>query len=363
MASSGAKLPERCRVIVLGSNRARSAKVVGILKEKQADDAHNGVQIEYLPCVANFGSYQDEQGNDVRYLISVDYYGTDGMSKMPQSLLPFFDEGAQVVKDEAFYGISGAAVGSGIEDPEDLGRIETFFRTISNQSVVLECIQPNPEFDSMHDELAAFKALSPEQKAEATRLQTIGPGKMAKFASSFARRLIDEVVEERRKRQGELDQAIGVSTVEEHKEPIKTPIPREVDPEKNRYSCRKCRTILFGEDDLQDPPHAPSRHQFSARKIHHGGSAAGSACQSLFLQNGLDWMGDMNGFEGKFSCPKCDAKLGAWNWSGAQCSCGTWVTPAIQIPNSKVDWIPPHQPELPVGTVVSSVVQQYQQIE
>lgn len=59
--------------------------------------------------------------------------------------------------------------------------------------------------------------------------------------------------------------------------------------------------------------------------------------------------------EGKFGCPKCDTKIGTWNWSGAQCSCGTWVVPAIQVPRSKVDLVPPQTTlsTLPVGTIVS----------
>jgi dual specificity phosphatase 12 len=58
----------------------------------------------------------------------------------------------------------------------------------------------------------------------------------------------------------------------------------------------------------------------------------------------LEWMGDdiKNGYpEGKFHCPTCNAKVGNWIWSGTQCSCGTWVVPAIQIPKGKVDVLTP----------------------
>ena len=67
-------------------------------------------------------------------------------------------------------------------------------------------------------------------------------------------------------------------------------------------------------------------------------------CQSLFLANGLDWMGDISlSAEGKLSCPnvKCGSKLGLFKWHGTQCSCGTWVVPAIMIQKSRVDIINP----------------------
>lgn len=45
------------------------------------------------------------------------------------------------------------------------------------------------------------------------------------------------------------------------------------------------------------------------------------------------------GIEGKLTCPnaKCGGRLGNFNWSGSQCSCGSWVVPAVQVVASKVD--------------------------
>ncbi|KAG5175166.1 hypothetical protein JKP88DRAFT_229260 [Tribonema minus] len=50
-------------------------------------------------------------------------------------------------------------------------------------------------------------------------------------------------------------------------------------------------------------------------------------------------MGGMDDLEGKICCPgkHCSARVGTYKWTGSQCSCGTWITPAIQIPKSKVD--------------------------
>ncbi len=36
-------------------------------------------------------------------------------------------------------------------------------------------------------------------------------------------------------------------------------------------------------------------------------------------------------------CKKCSLKLGEFFEKGTQCSCGSWVVPAVQIVKSKVD--------------------------
>jgi hypothetical protein len=41
--------------------------------------------------------------------------------------------------------------------------------------------------------------------------------------------------------------------------------------------------------------------------------------------------------EGKITCPRCNYKLGSYNWAGTQCSCGTWVAPAFMIHKSRID--------------------------
>ena len=185
---------------------------------------------------------------------------------------------------------------------------------------------------------------------------------MAEFVRHFAGRIVSDALmrlqQETGSKQQQQSKNIQLDDVNEVPEPesnhvkasegLTELIPRaqpKVDANKPRYLCRKCRTVLFGEDDLQDPPHMPSKHHFSYRKQHHSNYNVSSisaktdvaTCQSFFLQNGLAWMGNMDECEGRFHCPKCQTKVGSWNWSGAQCSCGTWVVPAVQIPRSKVD--------------------------
>ena len=44
--------------------------------------------------------------------------------------------------------------------------------------------------------------------------------------------------------------------------------------------------------------------------------------------------------EGKLCCPKCDAKVGHFNWVGIRCGCGAWVAPAEDVQSAKVDVMP-----------------------
>ena len=116
------------------------------------------------------------------------------------------------------------------------------------------------------------------------------------------------------------------------------------DETKIRYACKICRTILFGEDHLEDPPHTKARHDIRMRKLKsRSQQQVRNECGSVFLASDMDWMGNgpSNECEGKLNCPKCSTKVGIWKWAGTQCSCGTWVTPAFQVVLSKVDIIYP----------------------
>ncbi|XP_075244139.1 dual specificity protein phosphatase 12-like [Convolutriloba macropyga] len=61
-------------------------------------------------------------------------------------------------------------------------------------------------------------------------------------------------------------------------------------------------------------------------------------CSSLFVEP-VKWMEILilGVLSGKLCCPKCRNKLGSFNWSGAQCSCGAWVAPAFQLHKNAVD--------------------------
>jgi dual specificity phosphatase 12 len=121
-------------------------------------------------------------------------------------------------------------------------------------------------------------------------------------------------------------------------------------PHTTRFACKICRTILFHDCDIEDPPHTKSKHSFSSRKTKSGSNvnlSRDDECQNIFLADSLDWMGPITeSHEGKLSCPKCNGKLGMYKWHGTQCSCGTWVVPAIMIHKSRVDVISPLEQDI-----------------
>ena len=350
-----------CRLLVVGSSRIRLSRIFSSLAIPQAKleetrkcDANP--RVEYLPCIAKFASYKNESNTNIRYLESVEYYPHDSiglLSTISSSLLPFFDQDHCKYDDNnRFPLIAGVAIGSGIEGPDDTAHIERWIKTMLSgnkdpKHPIIKSITPNTKYQSMSDELLAYKQLSSAEKELVNRQQTMGPEKMVKFVIDFTIELIREAYKPLQH-----ESANEVVVGESHVEVPLQNLPHIVDPTKNRYLCRMCRTALFDESDLQDPPHKVSQHQFSRRKMQHGTVVIDVSitdhCQSYFLQDSIHWMGDdiHNGVsEGKFNCPNCCTKIGTWIWSGTQCSCGTWVVPAIQIPKSKVDVMKPIIPK------------------
>ncbi|URD97805.1 Dual specificity phosphatase, catalytic domain containing protein [Musa troglodytarum] len=107
------------------------------------------------------------------------------------------------------------------------------------------------------------------------------------------------------------------------------------------YRCKKCRRIVALQGNVVS--HVPGENEtfFDWQKRKSGNWSnrfQEQECSSLFVEP-LKWMTSVEdgALEGKLSCIKCDARLGYFNWSGIQCSCGSWITPAFQIHKSKVD--------------------------
>ncbi|KAL7452474.1 hypothetical protein ACHAWC_004193 [Mediolabrus comicus] len=397
-----------CRVAIVGAQRQRVARVAAIIHAdeclaqvdtllsvsglpSQNDPSSSPntptqlpigvpsqVKIEYLPCVATFDSYEDEDGKAVRYLSRLEYHGPNGTLVNGKTLAPFFDDlGESITNDDddnnddeipnPFPGIGAVAIGCGVDTDDDVAKVKTFMDALSsscasqatddhNMSMIIECIQPNQEFSSMKEENDAFRDMSDEMKKEVVKNRTIGPGKMANFVYAVAQIAVSQ------RWQKELSTNATLETeqhdIVQEEEDIDgtapelveiTEVPHVIDPEKTRYACKRCRSILFGTDDLEDPPHAQSLHNFRKK----GQSSSSGLCQNLFIAEPLPWMHGCSEMEGKLHCPKCNTKVGHYCWTGAQCSCGTWVTPAILVPVSKVDEMKPiSQQDISGGSMI-----------
>lgn len=136
------------------------------------------------------------------------------------------------------------------------------------------------------------------------------------------------------------------------------------------YRCRKCRCTVATSHNVVDTEqgagaaafrwHKRDKHQKQALGSgdYIGGGAGGSEEGSLFVEP-LRWMcqeggssGDsvMGGaVQGKLYCPKCQARLGSFNWSGKQSSSGAWVVPAFQLQLPKLDTLTPLPPAALTG--------------
>ena len=115
------------------------------------------------------------------------------------------------------------------------------------------------------------------------------------------------------------------------------------------FRCRKCREPLFTGQVLESHEPGGGQVAFKHHKRDHRMGGAVESCTSHFLRSDgqtnmkstEDWEGCL---QGKLTCAKCSTRVGDFNWSGMQCSCGAWVCPAIQVVKSKVDESGPPPP-------------------
>ena len=129
-------------------------------------------------------------------------------------------------------------------------------------------------------------------------------------------------------------------------------------PSRYRYHCRLCRSALFTSDEVV--PHdtssdAKGRKPFKERRW-AGLDPEVPDCTSLFLDPDVSpWVAEESRSTVATSstkvtsaaaavvhpdtiyCPQCQCKIGQQCWSGSQCSCGAWVTPAFKIHSKCVD--------------------------
>lgn len=348
---------------MVGLNGARLNKIMALVHESEEknfetafgrnplseDGPAEKLTIQYVPCIASMSSYESDDGNQIRFLASFVCHDGAPMKK-------YFD-------DDDFRSALTTVLMVGYEwHPSDCHQIEGYFKA-NNLSVSVQSVSPHPDFASLHDEMDAFKVLSECEKAKHLSDRTMGPGKMARFVLDSARSIRDKGLgisktdnEEELVEVGLASESVlfGKETsISGSHEQEQQPQQEPPNPELPMYACRICRTVLFGQNHLAED-HKQNLHSFKRHHINAKGFQQ-VACQSLFCNESvLGWLSPHGAdVEGKLECPKCSVKLGHWNWAGAQCSCGTWIVPAIQIPISKVDSI---FPATAIATVTSPTI-------
>lgn len=115
------------------------------------------------------------------------------------------------------------------------------------------------------------------------------------------------------------------------------------------YKCKKCRLYLFPTSQVV--PHIKSFEQARLnswnkmlsyyKQLGHTAKTDDKEeqeCRKELYIEPQDWFKErLEELNGKINCPKCDTKIGSFDWCGSKCSCETWVTPAFHISIGKVD--------------------------
>ena len=107
-----------------------------------------------------------------------------------------------------------------------------------------------------------------------------------------------------------------------------------IENEDREAKCFRCRKVLFTQREV-------TAHEQNTKVGGGGGGASQGPCSSVFLLEPPMWLlesSSTSSSQGKVVCPKCQSRLGNWDWSGSVCSCGSWVTPAFQFTKSKLDF-------------------------
>ncbi len=103
------------------------------------------------------------------------------------------------------------------------------------------------------------------------------------------------------------------------------------------YKCGRCRKTIFSDKNIMFLHEFTPKEKYS-HKRRKNNQVRTNECTSYFLNNIIDENNNnMKMNQNSILCLKCNYKLGEFWPKGTQCSCGSWVVPAVQIVKSKVD--------------------------
>ena len=103
------------------------------------------------------------------------------------------------------------------------------------------------------------------------------------------------------------------------------------------YKCGRCRKTLFSDKNIMFIHEFTPKEKYS-HKRRKNNQVKTTECTSFFLNDIIDDKNElMKMNQNCIYCIKCNYKLGEFWPKGTQCSCGSWVVPAVQIVKSKVD--------------------------
>ena len=109
--------------------------------------------------------------------------------------------------------------------------------------------------------------------------------------------------------------------------------------ESSCYKCKKCRRNLIRSSSiLSGACQEGKTKQFLSKNGKNRRPDPLAVCTSVYVEP-VAWMSELiqGNNRGCLYCPKCSQKVGHFDWSGIQCSCGKWVSPAIQLQKKQMD--------------------------
>jgi len=114
------------------------------------------------------------------------------------------------------------------------------------------------------------------------------------------------------------------------------------DPRAPALKCKKCRYTLAFHGDIinhksgEDPDWREENWVTFA--LHD--ERYNYSCTKAFFVIPMNWMDLHGGLKGKLQCPKCDSKVGAFDWlQNVKCPCNASFLPSFYLIASKVDFV------------------------
>ncbi|RNA06253.1 Dual specificity phosphatase [Brachionus plicatilis] len=112
------------------------------------------------------------------------------------------------------------------------------------------------------------------------------------------------------------------------------------------YRCKKCRFQLFTIPKIVNHNEESNNQGFEIKQKSQFYAKSNSTrfnnntiCKREVYTEKLEWFeNQLDEITGKINCPKCDSKLGSFDWSGTKCACGAWITPSFHFSKSKIDY-------------------------
>lgn len=111
-----------------------------------------------------------------------------------------------------------------------------------------------------------------------------------------------------------------------------------IEDHKMTFKCRKCRHLLFSNNEICDSHGNPLEYNKNKPQICNPPTDVWYLREDLIPFWIKDQVDNSNWTKGKLYCGTCKSRIGSFDFiSGSKCYCGSSVLPALHVVSSKVD--------------------------